>query len=63
VTRFVFHALADANTRQICAKGNSLMRRMLKAAPYDVRHGTSCALLSDAEARRYGIALNSGFGE
>jgi hypothetical protein len=55
--------LADANAKQTCVKGNALIHRMLKAAGYDVRHGTSCALLSDAEARRYGINLNSGFGE
>jgi hypothetical protein len=36
---------------------------MLKTDGSDVRHGTSCSLLSDEEARSYGIAFNSGFGE
>jgi hypothetical protein len=36
---------------------------MLKSGGNDVRHGTSCSLLTDAEARSYGIAFNSGFGE
>lgn len=35
---------------------------MLKTGGSDVRHGTSCSLLSDEEARSYGIAFNSGFG-
>jgi hypothetical protein len=59
----MFYMLADADIKQSCTKGNALMRRMLTAAGYDVRHGTSCSLLGDAEARKYGINLNSGFGE
>jgi hypothetical protein len=46
-----------------CKKGGALWHRMLKTGGSDVRHGTSCSLLTDEEARSYGIQFNSGFGE
>lgn len=54
---------ADTNRAAACKKGAALWHRMLKTGGNDVRHGTSCSLLTDAEARSYGIAFNSGFGE
>jgi len=52
----------DTNRAAACKKGAALWHRVLKTGGNDVRHGTSCSLLTDAEARSYGIAFNSGFG-
>jgi hypothetical protein len=47
----------------VCRRGTDLWHGILSEADIDVRHGTGCSVLSDAEARSYGMGLNAGFGE
>jgi len=62
--RYIFAYLLPqgADKAQVCKKGSSLWQRMLKTAAMDVRHGTSCSLLTDEDARLYDMEFNSGFG-